>query len=151
MGDMKSVHKKWKSNMHLLCSNLIMWDTPSLPVDSCPLGNWQGFFLALIYLCWISYQIDCMTYHEQLQQQHQQKQHVLLGLWFPGAWETADVPSFCDCCLFLISATSVPQWLQEHRHKRTWSKCNSSCALSKPIALVNALSHLLTSTYKDNH
>lgn len=25
------------------------------------------------------------TYQEQLQQQHQQKQHVLLGLWFPGA------------------------------------------------------------------
>jgi hypothetical protein len=25
------------------------------------------------------------TYQEQLQQQHQQKQQVLLGLWFPGA------------------------------------------------------------------
>lgn len=26
-----------------------------------------------------------LTYQEQLQQQHQQKQQVLLGLWFPGA------------------------------------------------------------------
>lgn len=102
--------------------------------------HWQPHCLSgdrwlsvIIYLCWIWEQIDCMTYHEQLQQQHQQKQHVLLGLWFPGAWDTADVPSFCDCCLFLISATSVPQWLQEHRHKRTWRKCNCMGGLSQSI------------------
>lgn len=74
-------------------------------------SQYLALSILIVYLWWIWNQIYYRTYHEQLQQQHQQKQHVLLGLWFPGAWDTADVPSFCDCCLFLISATSVPKWL----------------------------------------
>lgn len=74
-------------------------------------SQYLALAILIVYLLWIWNQIYYRTYHEQLQQQHQQKQHVLLGLWFPGAWDTADVPSFCDCCLFLISATSVPKWL----------------------------------------
>lgn len=66
------------------------------------------------------YHTDKKTYQEQLQQQHQQKQHVLLGLWFPGAWDTAGVSSFCDCCLFRISATAVPSWLKEERKHKVW-------------------------------
>lgn len=70
---------------------------------------WGGGLTHMLILDWGS------TYQEQLQQQHQQKQQVLLGLWFPGAWDTACVPSFCDCCRFLMSAASESDWLKEDR------------------------------------
>lgn len=90
----------------LNCASWQQSSPTSLHVPSAPHFPFSSFTCGGIWN-----QIYYRTYHEQLQQQHQQKQHVLLGLWFPGAWDTADVPSFCDCCLFLISATSVPKWL----------------------------------------
>lgn len=56
-----------------------------------------------------------LTYQEQLQQQHQQKQQVLLGRCCPGAWATAGAPSLCSCCRFRISAPGGPAVLREER------------------------------------
>lgn len=129
--DLNADSEKYILHMEMLAFD--QWWSPILPTCKDKRKKVKGPMEKFVW----SQELTCMctlavpphhtgnsTYQEQLQQQHQQKQHVLLGLWFPGAWDTAGAPSFCDCCLLRISATLVLDWLEEERKYKVWKNYN---------------------------